>query len=256
MANILKKFARLLVILALVAYFLFLVLSRVPAAYAVSAVHNAVPNLWLTGVRGTLWNGQAGASQVDIAGNPIALGKVSWTLSPWSLLVLSPCVEFKASQARQNISGKLCQSAGGTTKLKNVSIDGSVAIVNALLPNGGKASGTGSIEVISAEVTPQSIQKMDARVSWQNARVFADGTWFSLGSYAANVKENGRGGLAADVFDLDAPFQTKLNADWMANQGWKLNGTVKPLSNAPELLVQALPVIGEELEDGAYKIVW
>lgn len=256
MANLLKKFARVLIVTALIAYFLFLILSRVPAAYAVSAVHGAVPNLWLTGVRGTVWRGEAGASQIDIANNPIALGKVSWKLSPFSLLMLNPCIEFQANQSRQNISGMVCQSVGGTTKLKNVSVDGSVALVNALLPNGGKANGTGSIEVISAEVTPKAVKKIDARVSWQNARVFADGTWFSLGSYAAKVKENGRGGLSADIFDLDAPFETKMNADWMANQGWKLNGTVKPLANAPELLVQALPVIGEELEDGYYKIIW
>lgn len=256
MANILKKFARIIIVIALLAYLLFLILSRVPAAFAVSSVHSAVPNLWLTGVSGTVWRGEASASQVDVAGNPISLGRVTWTLSPLSLITLSPCIDFKASQPKQNISGKLCQSVGGTSKLKDVSVDGSVAIVNALLPNGGKASGMGSISVIKAELSSGAVKKMDARVSWQNARVFTGEAWLSLGSYAAQVKENGRGGLAAEVFDLDAPFKTKVDADWMASQGWKLSGTVAPQPNAPEIAVQGLQLIGEEIEEGTYKIVW
>lgn len=256
MANVFKQSARVLVGIALVAYLIFLILSRVPAGYAASAVHGAVPNLWLMGVNGTIWRGEASASQVDVAGNPLSLGRITWTLSPWSLLVLSPCIEFRASQVGQTISGELCQSVGGTSKLKNVSVDGSVAIVNALLPNGGKVSGSGSVTVISAELTPKAVKKMDARVSWQGARVFTGEAWLTLGTYAAKVKENGRGGLAAQVFDLEAPFKVNLDADWMASQGWKLTGTVSPQEGAPEIAVQGLQLIGEEVESGTYKVVW
>jgi hypothetical protein len=72
---------------------LVLLLAAVPArvlGYLLPAT------LQLGGFSGTLWQGQAARATIVAGGKLIHLGRVSWQLAPWSLLILSPSIDLNA----------------------------------------------------------------------------------------------------------------------------------------------------------------
>lgn len=249
-----KIFTKTLLIVALVLYFLFVVVANIPARLLASVVHQQVPVVWLNSVEGTIWKGSAGAAQVDVKPVAIPLGKLSWELNPWSLLAFNPCVKFETSQKGQNISGKLCHSIGGRSSVENVMVDSSMAMINGMV--GTELKGRGSLEVQQAEFTKSQVKKLSASLTWHNARVFVIDEWLSLGSYVAQFKENERGGVQAKVFNMQAPLTLEMEADWTAQEGWTAEGVVTPGANAPQKIVEGIKFIGEETEPGTYKFSW
>ncbi|SMF11853.1 type II secretion system protein N (GspN) [Alteromonadaceae bacterium Bs31] len=252
-----KKFIKPVLIAFLIIYFLYLVLSRAPAEIAASALHKAVPNLWLTGVAGTVWNGRAGGAQIDLPGSTLALGRLDWKLSPFSLVLLRPCIAFQFSGAGQVLEGTACQSIAGNTSLKDMNIETSIAPLSDVirLPISGKAS----LQIVKAKVDLNSlhIDTLDARLSWQNGSINPENTgWINLGTFAGKLKENGNGGIAAEIFDIEAPIKVQMNASLIPSTlAWQLDGNVQPLDQAPALLKDNLGVIGEEKEPGIFHIV-
>jgi len=249
-----SKFGKTLLVAALVLYFLFVVVANIPARLLASIVHKQVPVVWLNSVEGTIWNGRAAASQIDVKPVAIPLGKISWELNPWSLLALNPCVKFETSQKGQNISGTLCHGVGGRSSVENVAVDSSMAIISGLV--GTDLKGRGSLEVQSAEFTQSQIKKLSASLTWQNSRIFVIDEWLALGSYVAKFRENENGGVTAEVFNMEAPLTLKMTADWTAKQGWGADGTVQPGPGTPEKIVEGLKAFGEEIEPGNYKFTW
>lgn len=243
------------IIAGLMIYFLWLLVAKAPASIAAWAVHQAMPNVWLTSVSGTLWQGSAGGAQAVLSGNAIAIGEVSWSLNPWSLLLLKPCLDFETRVPGQMVSGEVCRSPVGSTTVKNLSLDAPIALINELLPM--EAAGQLSIQIISGDMTPSKIKDLDARFSWQNASVNTGENWIGLGAFGGQAEEDGNGGLRASIFEISGPFAVDLIAGWTpGNDNWLFNGTIKPENGAPEQVVQGLQVIGEEVGDGAYKVQW
>ncbi len=250
-----SRLLKIPIALLLVVYFVYLVVSNTPAAWAAWGVHQAVPNLWLSSVNGTLWEGRARAAQVDIGPAEIPLGEVRWSLNPWSLLILRPCVKFASELPRQSISGTLCQRLGGDTVLRDVNVDAPFSVIQELTQF--DASGVISLQVLDARFDANAtIKRMDARFSWQNARAFTGESWIQLGDFAATAKENGEGGVLAEAFDINSPYKIALTGQWWAAQGWKIEGTVNPQSGAAPVVVEGLKVLGEDQGDGAYRIQW
>lgn len=238
-------------------YFFCLVAAKAPAAWAVWIASQAAPGLWMNGTQGTIWRGKASAAQFQIAGfEPLALGNVEWRLSPWSLLSMNPCLQFSTSLPRQNMSGEVCQRLGGQSKLRNLLLDAPITNLKAFLPV--ELSGDVSIQIIQASFASNGdIKRLDARFSWQRARAFFDGTWLGLGSFAGTAEQNGSGGAKAELFDLEGPFKVALDGELNNyREGWKLQGTIAPQQNAPQLIVQGLQILGEDMGDGSFRVQW
>ena len=252
---LLTKTAKTLFIAFLIVYFLFLVISRTPAAWAVWGVNKAIPSLWLGGIEGTLWSGKASSAQVDLGPATLPLGKVRWQLKPLSLLSLSPCIEFSTELPKQTVNGEICQSASGTSVIKNLDLYAPITSIEELL--NVEASGMVSMQVASAEFDSQSkVINMDARFSWENARAYIAETWLTLGSFAATAEEDANGGIKAKLFDLSGPYTTDLDANWQAASGWLFKGTIAPKESAPSMVVQGLEILGEEQDEGVYLVQW
>ncbi|WP_075186977.1 type II secretion system protein N [Teredinibacter haidensis] len=248
-----KKLIKPTLITFLVLYFLYLVLSRAPAEIAASVMHKTIPNLWLTGVEGSVWEGKAKGAQLDLANSALPLGSLTWSLSAWSLLMLKPCVSFETRGGGPILSGVACQSIAGSTSLKDVSIETAIAPFGDVL--GAPLSGQGSVNIISAKLSNRRVEKMDARVSWQNGSINPGEGWVVLGSYGATVSENNQGGIKAKITDLDAPLQVDLTAEASLNS-WQVVGSVTPQANAHDLLKGGIQLIGEETEPGTYEVQW
>ncbi|MBX2857943.1 MAG: type II secretion system protein N [Cellvibrionaceae bacterium] len=246
---------KIVIVTLLILYFLFLVISRTPARLGASMLREAVPNLWLTGVTGTLWDGRASGAQIDIGNSALPLGEVRWQLNPMSLFVLNPCVSFSTEYPGQNAAGELCQSLGGTTRVKNASVNGSVGILSELIPD-ASIGGRASLQVVEGEFSGTEIHKLNAQLSWEQAAVNVMDRWLNFGSYAAKINENQGGGIHAKVFDLKGPYKIDFDANWVAASGWKAEGTVIPGPEADPDVQQGLQVVGEEVEQNTYKIIW
>ena len=249
-----SKFVKSLFIFFLFDLFLFLVLSNAPAAWVVWGIHKAAPNVWLTGVNGTLWHGSAEASQVDVGGESIPLGNVSWDISPWSFLALSACMDIKAVAPGQSVSGHVCQSVFGNTSLSDVSVELPVSRVRQMLPV--TAQGQLSLMIKSASMSNNKFSDLDGQVSWQQARINIENTWYVLGVFAAKLSENPAGGIDAKLFDIDSPYKFELNATGAIGGSWRIAGVITPQASAPELAVQALQTLGEDAGEGSYKVQW
>ncbi|WP_019603749.1 type II secretion system protein N [Teredinibacter turnerae] len=243
-----------LIYLFFIGYFLYLVLSRAPAELAASAVHAAVPNVWLTGVEGSLWHGRAASGQLDLPQSAIPLGNVTWDLDPLSLILLSPCVKLNAVRPGLQLDGTVCHSITGSSRIKDLMLETSVDPVNELIAV--QISGQASINVLSAEIKNMQVEALDARASWLNGSVYTGESWLAVGSYGANLNGLGNGEVSAKLFDIDAPVTVDMGATWNMQQGWKTQGTVKPAPLAPDLIKGAVQLVGEELEPGVYRVMW
>lgn len=242
-------------IAGLVVYFLYLIVSMVPARYAAWAVHTAAPNVWLTGVRGTLWNGYASGGQVDLGGNPVALGEVTWSLNPLTLLTLKPCIQFETDSAAQMFSGYVCQGLFGSTSIKDLSLDFPLSMLSGVVEV--EAAGQFSFQIIEAEISGKRVEKLDARFSWQNASVNTGESWWTLGAFGGQATANADGGISVHVTDISGPIGVDINAKFvLGSEIWTAEGTVKPSAEAPADITTALQVFAEEVEPGTFKITW
>ncbi|WNO08970.1 type II secretion system protein N [Teredinibacter sp. KSP-S5-2] len=249
-----SKLLKFFFFLFLIIYFLYLILSRIPAEYAAVAIHKAAPNVWLNGITGSFWQGAASSTQVDVARANIALGQTRWKINPWSLLILSPCVQFEMIAPGQMIRGKACHSPFIGTQIKGLEVEAPVAIAQVLLPM--RVDGHVSVNILAATVSGQTVKKMDGQVSWLGAKVHDGNGMINLGSFAAKLSQ-ANSGIQAKLFELDGPIGVDLMANWAAGQeSWKINGTVSPKEGAPETVTQALQLVAEEKEPGKFTLIW
>lgn len=238
----------------LLVYFLYLVLSRIPAIYMASAIHSEIPTFWLSGLEGTLWRGTASSAQIDIKQQPIALGEVSWRVQPLSLLMLSPCIEFNTTLPRQIISGIACRSLSGVIDLEQVDISAPAPVVNEILVL--ELAGDISLQISDAQLLDGDIQALSGQMSWQGARTKVNDKWIDLGSIAAKLSADEQGMIQAEIFELSGPYKLKLQAKWALGGEPSVAGTVMPQAGASDMVVQGLQVLGEPLDDGNYKVQW
>lgn len=249
------RLLRSLFFVFLIVYFLFLVLARAPATWAAWAIHEAMPNLWLSSVEGTLWQGRAKSAQININGEAMPLGEVNWALKPSALLALKACVDFSTELPRQQSSGRFCQGVSGASRIQNMTLDAPIKVIQELLPF--EANGIISLQVDEALIeNTNQISRLNARMSWQQARAYNGESWMNLGSFASKAKEDGKGGVAAEVFDLEGPYKLALDATWSLKDDWRFSGTIAPQQGASKLVIQALSIMGEEQGDGAYLVQW
>lgn len=251
------RVSKSLVIAGLVVYFLYLVLSRIPASIVVWGVHKAAPNVWLMGESGTLWKGVASSAQVNMGREPVALGQVRWTLSPLSLLTLKPCIDISTSTPGLNSEGKLCGGLSGVN-LKDFTLDAPAELLQGLAKTALR--GSVSLQVNKAKLKmvkaqpPVWVEQMTGQLSWQGSAVQFEGRWFNFGSLGAKLKEK-EGGLQADIFDISGPYGIKMAVDALPGKAIKAAGTVTPRQDASPQVVEALQVIGEE-KQGVFTVMW
>jgi general secretion pathway protein N len=250
-----NKSFKLPFIIFLAVYFTYLVVSQTPATWVAWAIQQSLPNTALTSINGTVWKGSAASLQIDIGPSTLPMGTLKWTLSPLSMLSLSPCITFSTDLPGQSVSGELCSSVSGARTVHNLKVDAPVSHIQSLLPT--RAEGRISLEIIAAELDSEmNIIDLDGRFSWQNARVNVDDNWFTLGSYAAKLSESDKSGIAAEIFDLSGNYGVLLDATWIMAQPWRIAGTVTPKDGASPMVREALQTLGEERDAGAYYVQW
>jgi general secretion pathway protein N len=248
------KFVKPLVVLALVAYLIFLVVARTPATWGAWAVHKALPNVWLTGVSGTIWDGRAGNGAAMVGDQALPLENLRWQIQPWSLLSMRICANVNAEILSQPASGVFCGAPGDRLVARNVQLSGPMAVAAEALNI--PLSGLTSLQLQTLRVKSQRIEELEGNLSWRDARWHNGESWVALGAFAAKLSPNEQGGVQAQIFDLDGPFTVDLVANLVLNQEPRVQGTVAAAPEAPEQIRSALEFVGVPQDDGSFRIAW
>lgn len=246
------KLAKVAFGLFLVVYFLYLVAAYAPAQLVAGALVNNVPNLKLGGISGTVWRGRAAAASLNIAGKEFDLGALRWKVNVPALLSANLCSDVETAL----FNGKACRSISGKNKLEQFFLDEfAVSTLNDFLPV--QLGGSSSLTVKKLVVDDQGmVDELDAHLTWMRARGDGGAGWYPLGSYAAELSENGRGGIKAQVSDVGGEFEVALEGEVGVRELPRARGTVKPRPEAPQILVDSLMLVGEQLEDGSFRLSW
>lgn len=249
-----SKVIKTTLILLLVLYFLFLVIARVPAAWAVWAVHRATPDVRLTGVSGTLWEGRATGGTAMVNGQFLPLEDVRWKVNPWTLMGLNACAAVELDVLAQPASGTVCGRPGGVITAQDLQLSAPMAIVGnwVQLPLGGLAS----LQIQELRLQNERVEALQGNLSWRDARWNDGDRWFSLGAFAAKLTANAQGGVHANIFELDGPFDVDLAGDFVPGQEPAIQGTVVPTADAPAPIRDAIQFVGEPLDGGGYRLAW
>lgn len=239
--------------IALVFLFFFLVIARVPAEWGAWAVTRAVPQVMLGGVSGTLWSGRARTAMVVVEGQALELGALDWNLKAAPLLIMDACMDVRSAR----LTGEVCHGIlSGTNTIEQLMLD---QLPARMLDRavGAQLTGNGSLTVQRAEISKSGqIRDLVGNFSWQGAKVnYGDG-WLNLGSYSADLSDNDKGGVRAKITDTAGDFEINLSGEYTLGAEPALDGTVKPRRTASAMIVNALSLIAEPDDSGAYRITW
>lgn len=248
-----ERLAKVGFVIGLVVYFIFAVVAKAPAQWGTKAAIDAVPNLSLGGVSGTLWDGAAAAATIEVQGQIIDLGGFAWHVDPWSLMSLNICADVNSALLEVNV----CRSLAGDNHVKNLMVDQVPAKLLNKTIGVAKLEGYLSLTVKKAQFTDKgNIKSLDGTILWDEARGDVGGGWFDLGGFMIELTENGSGGLLGSITDTSGFFELALKAEYSLGEEPRLNGTIKPRLNAQQPIVDSLGLFTEALDDGSFKITW
>lgn len=238
----------------LAAYFLYLVLVAAPASLVAWGAMKAVPDLKLSGVTGTIWNGRAAGASLQLGATPYALGSLSWQLSPLNLLLFKACVQLKSDK----LAGNFCHGVTGSSALKGVQVELPASLANSLAAGSGAAiDGTLSVLVDQASFTKSlQVSALKGNLNWRGAKVSINGMAFALGDYGADLSPDGQGGLKAQVVDLSGPIKVNLEASVKLGQSPRVVGDINPSDQAPAAIRDALGLVATPGDNGAFHVTY
>lgn len=203
--------------------------------FAVFAIAN-IPASWggyfltrgtglaLSGVTGTLWNGRASLASYRTPVREYSLGQLSWQLRPLSLLTLSPCAQVSTRLPQQQFEGEVCSTAGGAVQVHDADISVPSVLLQTYLPV--PIEGQFSSHIDRLQLRGDVLQNLKGKLTWNNAKVNTGVRWLEMGSYAAELSDNGNNGIKAHFFALSGPLDVALDIELAAPSGGQIQGTL------------------------------
>lgn len=201
--------------------FLWFVIANIPAIWGAYFLTRGT-GLALSGVTGTLWNGRASLASVQHDNREYSLGQLGWTFKPLSLLQLKPCVLLTTKLDKQNFDGHICTGIDGALTLKNADINMPIALVQPKIPI--PVMGQLNAHLESLVIRGDVLLALNGKLSWQQAQVNNGSNWMDIGSFGADLVDDGRNGIKATFFDLDGPVDIDLIAELNAPSGGRVHG--------------------------------
>lgn len=235
---------------ALLLFWAYHTLMRIPAEYLTVTLTRALPALQLSSVSGSVWTGRAGNAYVAYSGQALNLGTVKWQFQWMPLLALKACVNLDS----ERLSGLVCRHLSGQNEFQRLQLALPAKLFDAINP-AVKFSGNASLNIVKARVDDRGwLSEMNGNASWQGANISVNGSWFTLGDFGADLTQNGSGALAAAIFDLSGPFGVKLNGLVGVETAPSVEGTILPKEEAPTAITDVLGLVAAQQEDGSFRL--
>ena len=221
---------------ALIVFFLVLVIKNIPAQMGLGLAN--VP-MQIGGVSGTVWRGKAATVVLPVEDSAYALGAVEWSLNPWTLLAAKPCAELRAKLDQQTLSGTACVGFGGSLQLENAQFAVPAKVAEIFAPI-VEVDGEFLLQVQTLDFSDNQINQLTGSGSWSKARFYNSTSWINLGSLGFDLKEDGNGGIKANIFDIESPLQMQLDSQFNFIGNYNTIGEIKLRPGAPREIGELL----------------
>ena len=235
---------RILSIAAAVLLLLGVALASLPARVITIFVPEG--QLLLSGVSGTLLEGSAARAVLPTPQGPFHLGQLQWSISPLSLLSLSPRAQIDSTWGDQRLSASVSAS-GEEVRLSDLDASLNAAILRQFLPI--DVEGRASLLFEELTVTPTTVKSAEGRITWQNAAWHSASSRHLLGSYVALVTSPGEGLIETQVDTLAGPV-TVSGTGSGSMEAYSMELLIDSEERMPEELSRALSLVATPEENG------
>lgn len=206
--------------------------------------------LLLQGVSGTLWQGTASQALVASSNGYLHLGRLHWTLSPLSLLTLSPRVELDSQWGNQRLKGEVVYHTADSFQLSAVDALIPAALVKQFVPL--ELSGNLALQL------QELVVEGGLPVEGSGRAVWLDGGWLSpqgrhpLGSYAIDFEQLPGQPLIGEILTLDGELEASGSLS-LAGRDYQLDMRLSGPGLSDPRLRQALQLVAVP-EGDAFRI--
>lgn len=212
---------KLWITLGVILWVLF-VLSKIPAVWGAWLITKGTDQLALSGVSGSFWNGSASLASLKIEQNDYTLGELKWNIKPLSLLLLKPCADIATNKERQEFTGEVCAGLGGSIQLHDADLIAPAALFKSALPL--PIEGQFSAHIDHLTLNNQKLESLAGSLSWGSARIYNGNNWMGIGTYGADISDDGNGGIKATINNVEGPVTLQLQAVLLAGGGGNVKG--------------------------------
>lgn len=228
--------------------FVVFLLALVPARL----VNGFLPgtNVIMQGYSGTLWRGAASRCLVATGSGYLHLGRVRWSLSPLSLLTLSPSLTLESTWGRQRINTDLRISGPEDLELTDLDAMVSAQLLQQFLPL--SISGDFSVQAEELYLEKGFPSRARGRLIWQNAAWDAGQGSSPLGSYAMDFEQQPGGALEGELVTISGAVSANGSVR-LLGKDYSLDILVSGEGGLGSQLEQALSLIAQPVSEG-YRI--
>lgn len=207
----------------------------------------APPGIALSGIQGTVWNGQAG--EANVAG--LYLRNIDWSMQPLALFGGKLGVEFAADGASGFASGQAAIGLGGTAELSDLAASLSLQSLQGLVQMPG-LEGTVNLQFERLVLTDGLPVAADGNLQIANLRVPMIHR-SSLGGYRADFFTQ-ESGVMASVEDTDGVVEIAGSVSLAADRTYQFLAQVAPKDSTPADLRRQMSFLGSPNDRGQYEL--
>lgn len=201
----------------------------------------------MQGYSGTVWRGKANRALLSTAAGYIHLGRISWSLSPLSLLALSPALTIESSWGRQHVNTGLRITGRKSLELTDLDAMVSVQLLRKFLPL--SVAGDFSIQAQELRIENGLPSRARGRMVWQNAAWESAQGLMPLGSYAVDFQQLPGGPLQGDIITLAGSVRASGSAQ-LLGKDYNLDILISSDAGLGGQLEQALSLIAQPVPEG------
>jgi general secretion pathway protein N len=241
--------SRVLILLLAGLLVLLYLLANAPARL----IHLALPGdeVILQGFSGSLWQGHASRALVAVPAGHLALGAVSWKLSPVSLLLMAPQLDIESEWGSQTASGKITLRNSSSLDLEDFNGSVSAELIKQVMPL--MVSGNLSAQLEHLKIRDGRPVAGQGRLVWQNAAWNSPQGLMNLGSYGLDFEQPEGSALTGEVVTIAGPVNADGEISLDGNR-YGVHLTIGSKQGLDSQLNQALSLIAQPLPQGGYQV--
>jgi DNA-binding transcriptional regulator YdaS (Cro superfamily) len=177
------------------------------------------PAVYARGSSGTIWQGSYARVVIPMDQHDLALGRVGWSLDPWSVLRLSPEIDVVTQWGAQRTEMTVEVALSGQVTVSELRARIDTAWVKDLIPL--YVSGQLAIDADHLVWRDATVDSVEARVVWENAAWAAYAGHVPLGTYALDLS-GVSGELNGIASTLSGPLTVEGSVS-LANRAYQVN---------------------------------
>jgi len=235
--------------------FLVLVVLRMPANIVSSQLPKYAPQIKVSGVSGTVWDGHLNQAQVLVNGRPILLNNISWRINVLPLLLLKISGDIEVFREDQYLRTEFDVSQDKAIHLENLEARVNIAEARPFIPLMPESSGYVEALLSTVKIQDQTLVDVDGSVVVNELKVVA-GSELDLGTFGAKVSVS-EDMIIATVSDIDASIGMEGDVSLRKPDfAYRIHVALKTKDNTPEMIKQNIKNFTRIQPDGSFRFTF